>query len=65
MDKNDWDINPQNYLQNEDGSFKLKADGTPKKNRVDLKALKVEDITITQRLKQNKRLQKSKSKKKR
>ena len=31
MDKNDWDINPQNYLQNEDGSFKLKADGTPKK----------------------------------
>jgi hypothetical protein len=31
MDKNDWDLNPQNYLQNEDGSFKLKADGTPKK----------------------------------
>jgi len=33
MDKkiDDWDINPQNYLQNEDGSFKLKADGTPKK----------------------------------
>ena len=31
MDKNDWDINPQNYLQNEDGSFKLKTDGTPKK----------------------------------
>ena len=31
MDKNDWDINPKNYLQNEDGSFKLKADGTPKK----------------------------------
>jgi len=28
---NDWDLNPQNYLQNEDGSFKLKADGTPKK----------------------------------
>ena len=31
MEQNDWDINPQNYLQNEDGSFKLKADGTPKK----------------------------------
>ena len=31
MNKNDWDLNPQNYLQNEDGSFKLKADGTPKK----------------------------------
>ena len=31
MDKNDWDLNPQNYLQNEDGTFKLKADGTPKK----------------------------------
>jgi len=31
MDKNDWDINPQNYLQNENGSFKLKTDGTPKK----------------------------------
>jgi len=33
MDKkiDDWDINPQNYLQNEDGSFKLKTDGTPKK----------------------------------
>ena len=33
MDKKieDWDLNPQNYLQNEDGSFKLKADGTPKK----------------------------------
>lgn len=31
MDKSDWDLNPQNYLQNEDGSFKLKADGTPKK----------------------------------
>ena len=33
MDKkiDDWDLNPQNYLQNEDGSFKLKADGTPKK----------------------------------
>ena len=33
MDKktDDWDLNPQNYLQNEDCSFKLKADGTPKK----------------------------------
>ena len=31
MDKNDWDLNPQNYLQNKDGSFKLKVDGTPKK----------------------------------
>lgn len=31
MEKNDWDINPQDYLQNEDGSFKLKADGTPRR----------------------------------
>ena len=31
MEQNDWDINPQDYLQNEDGSFKLKTDGTPKK----------------------------------
>lgn len=28
---NDWDLNPDQYLKNEDGSFVLKADGTPKK----------------------------------
>ena len=27
----DWKENPQNYLTNEDGSFKLKKDGTPRK----------------------------------
>ena len=31
MEKNDWDINPQNYVTNEDGSFVLKKDGTPRK----------------------------------
>jgi hypothetical protein len=31
MEKNDWDINPQNYSTNEDGSFVLKKDGTPRK----------------------------------
>ena len=29
--QNDWEINPEGYLQNEDGSFVMKADGTPKK----------------------------------
>ena len=29
--QNDWEINPEGYLQNEDGSFVLKANGTPKK----------------------------------
>ena len=27
----DWKENPQNYLTNEDGSFILKKDGTPRK----------------------------------
>ena len=27
----DWEIHPDNYLKNEDGSFVLKVDGTPKK----------------------------------
>ena len=31
MEKNDWDINPQNYVTSEDGSFVLKKDGTPRK----------------------------------
>ena len=57
MDKNDWDLNPQNYLQNEDGSFKLKADGTKKKPGRP-KGSKAGDTTITQKLKQNKKLQK-------
>ena len=29
--QNDWENNPEGYLQNEDGSFVMKADGTPKK----------------------------------
>ena len=29
--ENDWDINPENYLVDEEGNFKLKADGTPRK----------------------------------
>ena len=29
--ENDWDINPDNYLKDEDGNFKLKRDGTPRK----------------------------------
>ena len=27
----DWETNPDNYLQDEEGNFKLKADGTPRK----------------------------------
>ena len=29
--ENEWDINPENYLVDEEGNFKLKADGTPRK----------------------------------
>lgn len=29
--ENDWDINPENYLTDEEGNFKLRADGTPRK----------------------------------
>ena len=29
--ENDWDINPDKYLKDEDGNFKLKRDGTPRK----------------------------------
>ena len=29
--ENDWDINPDNYVKNEEGSFVLKKDGTPRK----------------------------------
>ena len=28
---NDWDINPNNYLKDENNNFILKKDGTPKK----------------------------------
>ena len=28
---NDWDITPQKYLQDSEGQFILKKDGTPKK----------------------------------
>tara|TARA_R100001460_G_scaffold77831_1_gene118745 strand:- start:183 stop:983 length:801 start_codon:yes stop_codon:yes gene_type:complete len=31
LNKQDWEINPHNYIQNEDGSFVLKKDGTPRK----------------------------------
>ena len=31
MQQNDWDINPDNYLKDEAGSFVLKVDGTPRK----------------------------------
>lgn len=33
MEKKDWEINPENYQTNEDGSFILKKDGTPAKKR--------------------------------
>lgn len=29
--ENDWDINPENYLVDEEGNFLLKVDGTPRK----------------------------------
>jgi hypothetical protein len=31
MQQNDWDVNPDNYLKDEEGSFVLKVDGTPRK----------------------------------
>ena len=31
QEKKDWELNPHNYQTNEDGSFILKVDGTPKK----------------------------------
>jgi hypothetical protein len=31
QDKKDWEVNPQNYLTNPDGSFIIKKDGTPRK----------------------------------
>jgi hypothetical protein len=31
LDKPDWEVNPDKYAKNEDGSFILKKDGTPKK----------------------------------
>jgi len=30
-EQKDWELNPQNYLTDEDGSFLLKKDGTPRK----------------------------------
>ena len=30
-EQKDWELNPDNYLKNDDGSFVLKVDGTPKK----------------------------------
>ena len=30
-EKKDWELNPQNYLTDEDGYFVLKKDGTPRK----------------------------------
>ena len=29
QDKKDWEIYPERYVTNEDGSFVLKKDGTP------------------------------------
>ena len=29
--QNDWEINPDNYLKDDNGDFVLKVDGTPKK----------------------------------
>jgi len=29
--QNDWDVNPDNYLKDEEGNFVLKVDGTPRK----------------------------------
>ena len=31
MQQNDWDVNPDSYLKDEEGSFVLKVDGTPRK----------------------------------
>lgn len=46
QDKKDWEIYPERYATNEDGSFVLKKDGTPKKKVVDLKDLHHNIITI-------------------
>ena len=29
--QDDWDVNPDNYLKDEEGNFVLKVDGTPRK----------------------------------
>jgi hypothetical protein len=29
--QNDWDVNPDGYLKDEEGNFVLKVDGTPRK----------------------------------
>ena len=31
MTQNDWDVNPDNYVKDDDGNFVLKKDGTPRK----------------------------------
>ena len=31
MQQNDWDVNPDSYLKDEEGNFVLKVDGTPRK----------------------------------
>ena len=31
MTQNDWDVNPDSYVKDDDGSFVLKKDGTPRK----------------------------------
>ena len=31
QDKKDWEVNPNDYLTNSDGTFIIKKDGTPRK----------------------------------
>ena len=31
MTQNDWDVNPDSYVKDDDGNFVLKKDGTPRK----------------------------------
>ena len=50
--QNDWENNPEGYLQNEDGSFVMKADGTLR-NVLDVKKVQLYVvITIVQNRKQ-------------
>ena len=46
MQQDDWDINPDNYLKDEEGNFVLRVDGTPRKKSGRAKGSKAEATRI-------------------
>ena len=50
--QNDWDINPDGYLKDEEGNFVLKVDGTPRKKAGRAKGSKGRGYTYHSKLKQ-------------